>query len=93
MQAALIASAASVVGLGSDSAGSLRLPALYNGIFAHKPTPLSVSLDGHIPWSSVKDWPFKSCVGPMTRYAEDLTLMMKVLNDPNGYKLNLDKKV
>lgn len=29
---------ASVIGIGSDLAGSIRLPALFNGIYGHKPT-------------------------------------------------------
>jgi len=28
-----------VIGVGSDVAGSIRIPAMYNGIFGHKPTP------------------------------------------------------
>jgi hypothetical protein len=35
----LVASGASVIGVGSDVAGSIRVPAMYNGIFGHKPTP------------------------------------------------------
>jgi len=35
----LIASGASVIGVASDVAGSIRVPAMYNGIFGHKPTP------------------------------------------------------
>jgi hypothetical protein len=39
LKAALIASGASVIGVASDVAGSIRIPAMYNGIFGHKPTP------------------------------------------------------
>lgn len=35
---ALIGAGASVIGIGSDFVGSIRIPALYNGIFGHKPT-------------------------------------------------------
>lgn len=45
-QAALISSAASLMGVGSDIAGSLRLPAMYTGIFGHKPTPRLLSVEG-----------------------------------------------
>ncbi|KAJ4436871.1 hypothetical protein ANN_17003, partial [Periplaneta americana] len=38
-EGALIGSGASVIGVGSDVAGSIRVPAMYNGIFGHKPTP------------------------------------------------------
>ncbi|XP_026680285.1 fatty-acid amide hydrolase 2-A-like [Diaphorina citri] len=38
-EAALISSAASVIGIGSDLAGSIRVPAMFTGIFGHKPSP------------------------------------------------------
>lgn len=38
-QAALIGAGGSVIGLGSDIAGSGRLPPFYCGICGHKPTP------------------------------------------------------
>jgi fatty acid amide hydrolase 2 len=39
LQAAIIGAAGSVIGLASDIAGSIRIPALYNGIYGHKPSP------------------------------------------------------
>lgn len=39
LQGALIGAGGSLIGIGSDIAGSIRLPALFNGIFGHKPTP------------------------------------------------------
>jgi len=35
---ALLGAGASVIGIGSDMAGSIRLPAFLNGVFGHKPT-------------------------------------------------------
>ena len=37
-EAGLIASCGSVIGIGSDFSGSIRIPAAFNGIYAHKPT-------------------------------------------------------
>lgn len=48
-EAALLGSGASLIGLSSDIAGSARLPAMFSGIFGHKPTPYAVSYKGHIP--------------------------------------------
>lgn len=37
-EGALIGAGASLFGVGSDVAGSIRVPSLFNGIFGHKPT-------------------------------------------------------
>lgn len=37
-ESALIAAAGSVIGIGTDLGGSIRLPAFFTGIFGHKPT-------------------------------------------------------
>ena len=39
MQGALLGAGASLIGVGSDIAGSIRVPCLFNGIFGHKPSP------------------------------------------------------
>lgn len=38
-EAALISAAGSVIGIGSDIAGSIRIPCYFNGVFGLKPTP------------------------------------------------------
>ncbi|GFG29557.1 hypothetical protein Cfor_12374 [Coptotermes formosanus] len=92
-EAALLASAGSVIGLGSDIAGSLRIPAAFTGIFAHKPTPGVVSHVGHNPTSTDENWSRFFTFGPMSRYAEDLAPMLKVLANKNADKLRLDEKI
>ncbi|XP_031617820.1 fatty-acid amide hydrolase 2 isoform X5 [Contarinia nasturtii] len=92
-EAALISSGASLIGLSSDIAGSARLPAMFTGIYGHKPTPYAISPKGHIPASNVEYWGDFFTIAPMTRYASDLPLLLKCVNDPNGRKLLLDKHV
>ena len=35
----VLSAGASVIGIGSDIGGSIRMPAFFNGIFGHKPSP------------------------------------------------------
>lgn len=92
-EAALISSGASLIGLSSDIAGSARLPAMFTGIYGHKPTPYAISPKGHIPASNVEYWGDFFTIAPMTRYASDLPLLLKCINDPEGRRLQLDKPV
>ncbi|XP_003919300.1 fatty-acid amide hydrolase 2-like [Papio anubis] len=41
-----LAAACSVIGVGSDIGGSIRMPAFFNGIFGHKPSPGNVNMIG-----------------------------------------------
>lgn len=91
-EGALLASAGSVVGIGSDIAGSIRIPANFCGIFGHKPTPFVVSTEGMYP--TVKGEREKLLgLGPMTRYACDLAPMLKALAGPKADRLRLDEPV
>uniref|UniRef100_A0A8D9AG24 Fatty-acid amide hydrolase 2 n=1 Tax=Cacopsylla melanoneura TaxID=428564 RepID=A0A8D9AG24_9HEMI len=93
-EAALISSAASVIGVGSDMAGSIRVPAMFTGIFGHKPTAGIVPVQGHFPLMDDEEFQRILVLGPLTRYAEDLSLMMKVMVEPHTAKLlNLDSPV
>ncbi|KAL1417551.1 hypothetical protein MTO96_026769 [Rhipicephalus appendiculatus] len=76
-EGSLLAAAGSLIGLGTDFAGSVRIPSAYCGIFGHKPTAGVVPNTGLMPELKENVAQF-NCVGPMTRYAEDLPLMLNV---------------
>ena len=82
-EAALIASCGSPMGLGSDAAGSVRLPAAFCGIAAIKPTSGRLPRTGHFPpaggWIEAL-WQ----IGPMARHVEDLRTMMPLLARGDG---------
>ncbi len=81
-EAAAIAAGFSPIGLGSDSGGSLRVPAHFCGICTLKPT------SGRVPSSGVFDHPGglsdpRSQVGPMARHVEDLAVVHRVIAGPD----------
>ncbi|XP_053603747.1 fatty-acid amide hydrolase 2-A-like isoform X2 [Plodia interpunctella] len=92
-EAALLACGASPLSVSSDIAGSIRIPAAFCGIFGHKPTPGIIPIEGHIPTLSDENYPRFLTVGPMTRKAEDLPLLMNIMAGENRHKLNLDEPV
>jgi amidase len=68
---------------GSDIGGSLRTPAHYCGIYAHKPTLGLVPMRGHgVPGGFARENGL-SVVGPMARSAADLELSLDVIAGPD----------
>lgn len=87
-EAAIIAAAGSPLGIGSDSGGSLRLPAHYCGVAALKPTTGWVPSTGAYGLVGGLLDP-RSQVGPVARYVNDLTLVLPLLVGPDGIDSNV----
>jgi amidase len=83
-ESAAIAAGLSAAGLGSDSGGSVRVPAHFTGICALKPTPGRVPGRGHLP-PCVGPFSILGAIGPMARTMGDVELLFRALagHDPS----------
>lgn len=82
-EAAAIATCMSAGGLGSDLAGSIRIPAHFCGIAGLKPTTGSIPGAGQFP-PSIGPYSLGAAIGPMARRVEDLELLFSVLRETKG---------
>ncbi|MDR7482536.1 MAG: amidase [Armatimonadota bacterium] len=76
--AAAVAAGLAAAAIGSDTGGSIRLPAAFCGIVGLKPTFGRVSRHGVFPLAASFD-----TVGPMTRTVTDAALLLEVLAGPD----------
>ena len=83
-EAAAIAACMSPIGIGSDSGGSIRVPAHFCGIASLKPT------SGRVPATGTLNHPgglsdYRTQIGPMTRYVDDLSLAFAIMAGEDGH--------
>jgi amidase len=89
--AAALASGFGSLSIGSDIGGSLRTPAHFCGVYAHKPTLGLAASRGMVPPSSPAlpvDLDL-AVVGPMARTARDLALLLDVMAGPDPLTLGV----
>ena len=79
-EAAIIAAGGSPMGIGSDAGGSVRQPAHYCGICAHKPTQGLVPCTGNFPQEGAGIMAQIASIGPMARWVEDLIVLMAIIS-------------
>ena len=73
-----VAAGLTPIAIGTDTGGSVRLPAAWNGIVGLKVTAGRISTFGVLPLSFTLDTP-----GPLTRSVEDAALIYRLLNGPD----------
>ncbi|KAB8556632.1 hypothetical protein FH972_025668 [Carpinus fangiana] len=92
-EGALIALKGSPMGVGTDIGGSIRIPAMCNGLYGFKPSanriPFSDLVSGHPP--GFGKLAIEASAGPMTRSMRDIELFMRTVSD--GRPQNLDPSV
>ena len=87
-EAVAIATHMSPGGLGSDLAGSVRIPAHFCGICGLKPTTGRVPGEGQFP-PSTGPYSLGAAIGPMARSVADLRTLMNVLSSRHFVKQDL----
>lgn len=83
-EGAVVGSGGSPLGLGADIGGSIRIPAFFNGVFGLKPSPGLVPSTGQFPKTETETAARMLTIGPITRRAEDLMPMLRVIAGPDG---------
>ncbi|HEU5324088.1 MAG TPA: amidase, partial [Methylomirabilota bacterium] len=73
-----VAAGLAPVAIGTDTGGSVRLPAAWCGVVGLKVTAGRISTYGVLPLSTTLDTP-----GPLARSVEDAALIFRVLNGPD----------
>jgi amidase len=85
-EAAIVGAAGSPLGLGTDSGGSVRLPAHFCGLAAIKPTagrvPVTGVIDDEGQIGALGDG--RTQVGVLARAVEDVALALRVVAGPDG---------
>lgn len=99
-EAAIVRLGLASLAIGSDIAGSLRIPALYNGLVTLKPTSLRLSIEMMTNFFEFTDCKTSSSgpcfdgylfptIGPITRNVKDLEIMMEnMVNHIDGDMLS-----
>lgn len=76
---ASIAASFGVVGIGTDTGGSVRMPAAHNSLAGLRPTVGLVSRTGVVPLDSNRD-----TAGPMARSVADMVTLLDVIAGPDA---------
>jgi amidase len=80
---AIVAAGGSPLDIGSDTGGSIRLPAHFCGVAGIKPTVGRVPRTGHIiDYAGASQ--FLTHIGPIARHVEDLSLVLGLIAGPDG---------
>jgi amidase len=82
-EAVVVASGASPLGIGSDSGGSVRLPAAWCGVFGFKPTAGRVPTTGHYPRVGGRS-DGRTQIGPLARELAMIELVLPLIAGPDG---------
>ncbi|MGH2736403.1 MAG: amidase [Actinomycetota bacterium] len=73
---AALAAGECLASIGTDSGGSVRVPAAFNGVVGLRPRRETVPMEGIVPFSWTHD-----TVGPLGRSADDVAIVWRVMSE------------
>ncbi|MBL7481394.1 amidase [Legionella bononiensis] len=76
--AAAVSANFAMAGIGSDNSGSVRIPAVFNGLIGLRPSTGLISQSGLFPMGKID-----GVAGPMTRTVSDLAILLDVIAKPD----------
>ena len=83
--AAALAAGLTALEVGSDIGGSIRVPAVFCGVYGHRPSETLLPRSGQFPIPPLPNAAVVMAVqGPLARSAEDLELALSVLAGPDA---------
>lgn len=81
---AALAAGECIASVGTDSGGSIRVPASYNNVGGMRPRKNTIPLEGIVPFS----WTHDTC-GPLGRTAADMAMMWRVMSGDDTVTINM----
>lgn len=88
-EAALLRMRGSILGVGTDIAGSIRIPALCNGILGFKPTSGRIPFGGKVPPGRLgSPSSIVPVIGPEGHSIRDMELFMKTVIDTEPWEID-----
>ena len=87
-EGALLAMRGSPIGVGTDIAGSIRIPAYVNGTFGFKPTCQRIPYGGQANPGREGMFGILPCAGPLARSVRDVEMFMKAVLSYDCWKLD-----
>ena len=88
-EGALLQIRGSVLGIGTDLAGSVRIPALCNGVFAFKPSASRLPFAREVASGRLGNpSQILACIGPEAHSVRDMEMFMRVVIDSEPWDLD-----
>ncbi|KAL4916289.1 amidase signature domain-containing protein [Aspergillus aurantiobrunneus] len=88
-EAALVAFRGSILGMATDIAGSIRIPALCCGVYGFKPTANRIPFGGQVTGAAEETPMIEPSAGPLAQTLDDIELFMSSVLNAEPWKYDI----